>query len=61
MTRWPRFVLVVEVRPPRARDGMPDPAPPLVRLRAALKVLLRCFGIVAVSVEPAPGPGGPQR
>jgi hypothetical protein len=53
MAGWPRFVLVVEVRPPKAREGMPDPAPPLLRLRAALKQLLRCFGVACVSIEPA--------
>jgi hypothetical protein len=58
MTRWPRFVLLVEVRPPRLREGMPPPAPPILRLRAALKTLLRCFGVVCISVRPAAEPAG---
>jgi hypothetical protein len=53
MTRWPRFVLTVEVRAPKARPDMPPPAPPLLRLKAALKQLLRCHGVVCVSIEPA--------
>jgi hypothetical protein len=55
MTRWPRFVLTVEVRPPRAREGMPEPAPPILRLRVALKALLRAFGIKRIRIEPACG------
>jgi hypothetical protein len=44
MGNWPRFLLLVEVRPVRAREVMPPPAPPMLRLRAALETLLRAFG-----------------
>jgi hypothetical protein len=51
---WPRFLLLVEVRPVRAREGMPPPAPAMIRLRQALKQLRRVFGVACVSIEPAP-------
>jgi hypothetical protein len=57
MASWPRFVLVIEIRPPRARPDMPPPAPPVQRLKAALKTLLRAYGVVCVSIEEAPPAG----
>jgi hypothetical protein len=53
MPTWPRFVLTVEVRPPRAREGMVPPAPATARLRRALKVLPRAFDVACVRIEPA--------
>ena len=53
MSNRPRFLLLVEVRPPKARENMPPPPDPVLRLRAALKQLLRCFGVACISVEPA--------
>jgi hypothetical protein len=41
----PRYVLTLEAQP--------DPVPAIVRLRRALKCLLRGFGLRAVVVEPA--------
>jgi hypothetical protein len=61
MGNWPRFVLVVEVRPVRLREGMPPPPDPVLRLRQALKQLLRCFGVVCLSVEPAERPRADPR
>jgi hypothetical protein len=54
-----RFHLVLEDAPPASRDG--TPAPPVeVRLRMALKTLLRCYGLrsVAMVEELAPDPPG---
>jgi hypothetical protein len=53
VTRWPKFVLTVEVRPPKARPDMPPPAPPLIRLRQFLKLAWRAFGVVCIRIEPA--------
>jgi hypothetical protein len=53
MADWPRFLLLVEVRAVRAREGMPPPAPAMIRLRQALKQLRRVFGVACVSIEPA--------
>jgi hypothetical protein len=71
--RWPRFELILEARPPRAVEGMPTPPPPELRLRRALKCLLRSFDFGCISakrvvddagqdagVPPAPGTTAPN-
>jgi len=58
MTRGPRFLVLVEARPPRARECMTAPPPPLLRVRAWLKVGLRVFGLVCVGIEEAPPEDG---
>ena len=49
-----RFVVTLEAAPARYRE-----APAGVRLRKALKILLRAFGLKCVRIEPClEGPGG---
>jgi hypothetical protein len=55
--RWPTYVLTVEIRPPRAWEGMAEPAPPILRLRAWLKLGLRIFGLVCVEARELPAKG----
>ena len=49
--RRPKFQLVLEALPPPAVEGMPEPPPAELRLRRALKCLLRSFGLRCVSAE----------
>jgi hypothetical protein len=60
MGTWPRYTLTVEIRPPKLRPDMPEPAPPMLRLRAALKVLLRSFGVVCREIRELPAGDGAE-
>src|SRR5262249_12822068 len=59
MAAWPRYLLLLEVRPPALREGMGPPAPAILRLRAALKQLRRCFGVACISIEQERGQARP--
>jgi hypothetical protein len=55
MPCWPKFVVTIEARAPRAVPGMAPPPAPVLRLRRWLKLGLRLFGLVALEVRELPG------
>jgi hypothetical protein len=55
-----RFRLTLEAIPPRLRENMSPPVPVEVRLRMALKCLLRSFGLRCVTMPEELPPEGPQ-
>jgi hypothetical protein len=54
MGNRPRFVLVLEDVPPKAREGMLPPTPAPIRLRQLLKMLLRLHGFRCREVREIP-------
>jgi hypothetical protein len=58
MASWPRFTVTVEARPPKAREGMPPPPAPALRIRAWLKVGLRAFGLICTEIKELPPEDG---
>ena len=54
MKHRPRFVVELEAVPVLVRPGDPEPAPPALRLRAALKTLLRRYQLQCRSLREVP-------
>jgi len=51
--------MVLEDYPPKLREGRSAPAPTIIRLRQAQKVLLRAFGFRVVEEQELPAPVTP--